>query len=204
MSSSEWSRWLWERVQKWARCLFSSATDPFSLCFSLTLPHPDPTPPSSGGKTSLLFAPPHLRRRWRRRRVAANPTPRVSPCRRCGCTTPWVRRRSSSNPKWIPKWECTCAASPLMILAILDTLAYTSISTFFTGFSILFTHISFNSTIPSFSSLVFLFCSVWQLGRYFKHLGFEVCYVRNFTDVDDKVSHCLFSVYSVPLCTFQF
>ncbi|KAG5034203.1 hypothetical protein AAZX31_04G063500 [Glycine max] len=25
------------------------------------------------------------------------------------------------------------------------------------------------------------------LYRYFKHLGFEVCYVRNFTDVDDKI-----------------
>lgn len=27
-----------------------------------------------------------------------------------------------------------------------------------------------------------------ELGRYLKHLGYEVCYVRNFTDVDDKVS----------------
>ncbi|GLU01284.1 hypothetical protein SLE2022_185960 [Rubroshorea leprosula] len=24
------------------------------------------------------------------------------------------------------------------------------------------------------------------LYRYLKHLGYEVCYVRNFTDVDDK------------------
>lgn len=29
---------------------------------------------------------------------------------------------------------------------------------------------------------------VWELGRYLKHLGYQVCYVRNFTDVDDKVS----------------
>ncbi|XP_020213993.1 cysteine--tRNA ligase, chloroplastic/mitochondrial isoform X2 [Cajanus cajan] len=43
-----------------------------------------------------------------------------------------------------------------MISAILDMLAYTSTSTFFTG-------------------------------RYFNHLGFQVCYVRNFTDVDDKI-----------------
>lgn len=26
------------------------------------------------------------------------------------------------------------------------------------------------------------------LGRYLRHLGYEVNYVRNFTDVDDKVS----------------
>ena len=41
---------------------------------------------------------------------------------------------------------------------------------------------------------------VWQLGRYFKHLGFEVCYVRNFTDVDDKVSFndlCLLATTSI-------
>ncbi|XP_027942440.1 cysteine--tRNA ligase, chloroplastic/mitochondrial isoform X2 [Vigna unguiculata] len=29
--------------------------------------------------------------------------------------------------------------------------------------------------------------STFFTGRYFKHLGFEVCYVRNFTDVDDKI-----------------
>lgn len=30
----------------------------------------------------------------------------------------------------------------------------------------------------------------WELGRYLKHLGYEVSYVRNFTDVDDKVRLC--------------
>ena len=29
---------------------------------------------------------------------------------------------------------------------------------------------------------------ILKLGRYLKHLGYEVNYVRNFTDVDDKVS----------------
>lgn len=33
------------------------------------------------------------------------------------------------------------------------------------------------------------------LYRYFKHLGFEVCYVRNFTDVDDKDLSLQFSNY---------
>ena len=28
----------------------------------------------------------------------------------------------------------------------------------------------------------------WNASRYLKHLGYEVLYVRNFTDVDDKVS----------------
>ncbi|XP_057434447.1 cysteine--tRNA ligase, chloroplastic/mitochondrial isoform X2 [Lotus japonicus] len=35
--------------------------------------------------------------------------------------------------------------------------------------------------------LVFMSISIFFTGRYFKHLGFEVCYVRNFTDVDDKI-----------------
>lgn len=35
--------------------------------------------------------------------------------------------------------------------------------------------------------LVFTSISIFFTGRYFKHLGFQVCYVRNFTDVDDKI-----------------
>lgn len=39
------------------------------------------------------------------------------------------------------------------------------------------------------------------------HLGFEVCYVRNFTDVDDKVSVCLLSscapIGIFPVITFK-
>lgn len=31
-----------------------------------------------------------------------------------------------------------------------------------------------------------------MLGRYLKYLGYEVNYVRNFTDVDDKASYCFF------------
>lgn len=29
-----------------------------------------------------------------------------------------------------------------------------------------------------------------MLGRYLNYLGYEVKYVRNFTDVDDKASYC--------------
>ncbi|XP_019437761.1 PREDICTED: cysteine--tRNA ligase, chloroplastic/mitochondrial isoform X2 [Lupinus angustifolius] len=35
--------------------------------------------------------------------------------------------------------------------------------------------------------LVFMSILTFFSGRYFKHLGYEVCYVRNFTDVDDKI-----------------
>ncbi|XP_047315486.1 cysteine--tRNA ligase, chloroplastic/mitochondrial isoform X2 [Impatiens glandulifera] len=31
------------------------------------------------------------------------------------------------------------------------------------------------------------FASMFFTGRYLRHLGYEVCYVRNFTDVDDKI-----------------
>lgn len=47
---------------------------------------------------------------------------------------------------------------------------------------------------PYFTVLVIIGFPLWQLGRYFKHLGFQVCYVRNFTDVDDKV--CLYLLFS--------
>lgn len=33
-----------------------------------------------------------------------------------------------------------------------------------------------------------LLFSFWKFGRYLKHLDYDVYYVRNFTDVDDKVS----------------
>ncbi|XP_039045591.1 cysteine--tRNA ligase, chloroplastic/mitochondrial-like isoform X2 [Hibiscus syriacus] len=35
--------------------------------------------------------------------------------------------------------------------------------------------------------LVSMLLSMFFTGRYLKHLGYEVCYVRNFTDVDDKI-----------------
>ena len=34
------------------------------------------------------------------------------------------------------------------------------------------------------------------LGRYLRHLGNQVCYVRNFTDVDDKVSYYCYLLIS--------
>lgn len=36
--------------------------------------------------------------------------------------------------------------------------------------------------------LIHLCISYLEFGRYLWHLGYEVNYVRNFTDVDDKVS----------------
>nr|GMD40954.1 cysteine--tRNA ligase, chloroplastic/mitochondrial isoform X2 [Ipomoea batatas]GMD42629.1 cysteine--tRNA ligase, chloroplastic/mitochondrial isoform X2 [Ipomoea batatas]GMD45774.1 cysteine--tRNA ligase, chloroplastic/mitochondrial isoform X2 [Ipomoea batatas] len=35
--------------------------------------------------------------------------------------------------------------------------------------------------------LAFTSASTFSTGRYLKHLGYEVNYVRNFTDVDDKI-----------------
>uniref|UniRef100_A0A7N0T9W6 cysteine--tRNA ligase n=1 Tax=Kalanchoe fedtschenkoi TaxID=63787 RepID=A0A7N0T9W6_KALFE len=35
--------------------------------------------------------------------------------------------------------------------------------------------------------LVYMSHSMFSTGRYLKHLEYEVCYVRNFTDVDDKI-----------------
>ncbi|XP_012076505.1 cysteine--tRNA ligase, chloroplastic/mitochondrial isoform X3 [Jatropha curcas] len=35
--------------------------------------------------------------------------------------------------------------------------------------------------------LEFMSLSMFSTGRYLRHLGYEVCYVRNFTDVDDKI-----------------
>ncbi|CAH9107006.1 unnamed protein product [Cuscuta europaea] len=41
--------------------------------------------------------------------------------------------------------------------------------------------------LATLAMLVFMSASTFSTGRYLKHLGYEVNYVRNFTDVDDKI-----------------
>ena len=46
----------------------------------------------------------------------------------------------------------------------------------------------------------FLFvCFTWHLGRYLRFMGYQVNYVRNFTDVDDKVNQ-LSLLYLYDIC----
>ncbi|CAH9141140.1 unnamed protein product [Cuscuta epithymum] len=41
--------------------------------------------------------------------------------------------------------------------------------------------------LATLAMLVFMSASTFSTGRYLKHLGYKVNYVRNFTDVDDKI-----------------